>query len=113
MSDDATIWGHTEVHIEKVPARRVWIVSTAHLDPKQRQPLCEVPWADAFRTFPHNPNYTVAVATCQSDESTALTEEEEELVHAQPLGDSSEDVTPVEGPTKVLSLADFRARRKT
>jgi hypothetical protein len=103
----ATIWGHTEVHVEKVVEARKWIVSTVNNDPSKRQVLVEVPWTDAFKSFPHAPDYAVAVATCQADESTALTEDEEEMLEL--LDTATPDVVV----SKVVSLADFRARRRT
>ncbi len=102
---DGTIWGHTEVYVEKIPTRRVWVVSTVNNDPSKRQVLVEVPWADAFKSFPHAPDYAVAVATCQSSDQALTEEEEDELLNpAEPA------TTPA--VHTVVSLADFRARRK-
>lgn len=111
---ESTIWGHTEVHIEKVPTLKKWIVSTVHNDPSKRQVLVQVPWVDAFKSFPYAPDYAVAVATCQASDE-ALTAEEEALVHGQtqPVSDAKADKDlRARGKGSVLSLADFRNRKK-
>lgn len=98
------IWGHEKVLVEKDPKNKVWRVYTV-----QRALLVEIPWADAYKEFPHAPDYASAVATCQADPETRLTnlEAASVLYGAGPPPDSSKDVD-APGVIRV----DFKRKRR-
>ena len=117
-----TIWGHDTVHVEKDVHRREWRVSTAR---PPRQVLVTIPWADLFRVFTpaqekQYADYIEAIATCQSHKNTALTpEEEQQVAEALTTTSSSKPSDPPKAPAttkqvreKVVSLADFKRRRR-
>lgn len=96
------IWGHETVRVEKDVEKREWRVLTAKAP---HQLLVTVPWTDAFRTFKHAPDYSEAIATCQSHENTALTEKEEREV-------LWEIEHPGEAAAKAQAKAQAKAREK-
>lgn len=117
------IWGHDTVHVEKDVHKREWRVSTAR---PPRQVLVTIPWADLFRVFTtaqekQYADYIEAIATCQSHKNTALTKEEEQQV-VESLAGTTSKTAPTQEPQapattkkdreKVVSLADFRRRRR-
>jgi hypothetical protein len=99
-----TIWGHTHVHVEKDVVKKEWRVSTAK---PPHSLLVTIPWADAFKSFTHAPDYSEAIETCQSHPTTALTRSEIKAVKKaleEPKTESVDD-------KKVVSMSDYRRKR--
>lgn len=106
------IWGHETVVVEKDVKARVWHVRT-----EAEALLVTIPWADAFKVFKHAPDYSEAIATCQSHPSTRLTAEEAAQVRAAaatPAPPAPPAAAPPkqELPSNVVAV-DFKRRRRT
>lgn len=109
-----TIWGHSSVHVTKNPENREWVVSTPN---PPHQHLVTIPWTDAFKVFKHAPDYSAAIASCQSHPDTALTRAEERAARREietPTSTPTQTQTPTEPVpvSNVVSLKDFKRRRK-
>lgn len=123
-----SVWGHETVYIVKHSDRKCWEVFTPKLP---RQLLVTIPWADAIKDInhAHAPDYVEAIAACRQSAATDLTAEEEaELLKppatpktpvkpgtSPPVPDAKPDAKPAERAperTNVLSMADFRKRKK-
>ena len=105
-----TVWGNSEVFVEKDVEGRQWIVSTSKTP---RQHLVTIPWADAFRGIDHRnaPDYVEALEACRATEATDLTPlEEEETIAAV---EAEANPAPVPNRVRnVLSLDAFRRKRR-
>lgn len=107
-----TIWGHTHVHVEKDVVKKEWRVSTAK---PPHSLLVTIPWEDAFKSFPHAPDYSEAVETCQSHPNTALTRSEAKAVRkameaAEAAKNPKADQENVD-TKNVVSMLDYRRKR--
>ncbi len=89
------VWGHVDVFVEKDEENRQWVVSTAKVP---HQHLMTIAWKDAFRAYnpKHAPDYHAAIMTCQSNDETALTQEEEDAArHEAVMGAMPAPAEPV------------------
>lgn len=91
-----------------------------------RQELVTIPWRDAFKVFKHAPDYSEAIATCQYNERTALTEEEERSVQLEidalavtealktivPPPPETLNASSSREPAPVISLDAFRKKKR-
>ena len=105
-----SIWGHSEVYVEKSAETRTWLVYTAR---EPRQLLCEVRWADAFRNLnrAQYPDYLTALATCQLSDVTALTPAEEEIAKAEARGEVPVKKEEAEAEPPPNNVVPLRRRR--
>jgi len=115
-----SIWGHDVVVVEKDPTLKQWKIFTSAPRGKQ-QHLVTIPWADAYKSFTpaqykQYPDYTEAIATCQAHEDTALTDDEEfqvlREIENMEKGTTASVIPSIPAVDNVVSLADFRKRRK-
>jgi len=99
------IWGHERALVEKDPVAKVWRVMTT-----KQALLVTIPWADAFKEFPHAKDYQEAVLTCQSDPDMRLTSAERaELLRAPGASTPTAATTPAVNNVLVV---DFKRKKR-
>lgn len=101
-----SIWGHERVLVEKDRVAKVWRVMTT-----KQALLVTIPWADAFKEFPHAKDYQEAVLTCQSDPDMRLTAAERAEFLRAPAAPAAPAAPPTPETTNVL-VVDFKRKKR-